>query len=116
MGHVKTFDVSMLVPEAVSLIGERIASQRLGLNWTQKELAAKAGISLRTLIRLENGEGNPALSALVAVCSALNLLNRFETLLPRVELTPEQILKGRPPRERARKSKSKSAWKWGDER
>lgn len=115
MRQIKIFDITMMPSEAIKLIGERIAAQRLGLNWTQKELAEKAGISLRTLIRLESGEGNPGLESLVGVCCALNLTNRFNILLPEVQMTPQHILEGEKTRERARKRGAAKEWKWGGE-
>jgi transcriptional regulator with XRE-family HTH domain len=40
----------------MKLLGERIRLGRRGRRWTQAELAERAGISARTVIRAENGD------------------------------------------------------------
>ena len=115
MRQINQFNVAMTVSEVVSEIGCRIAERRLGLNWTQRELAEKSGLSLSTLVRLESGIGNPRLEALVAVCTAMNLTEGFESLLPAVRATPQEIVAGVKSRRRASKSNQAKTWKWGDE-
>ena len=115
MWQFKTFDVSMTSDEIIHEIGHRIAAHRLNLNMTQKELSDRAGVSLRTLIRLEDGEGNLGISALTKVLSVLNLVDRFESLFPKVEMSAQMIINGEVPRKRSRKSVKHKIWKWGDE-
>ena len=62
-------------------LGERLARVRLERNLTQAALAEQAGVSKRTVERMEAG-GPTQLVNLVRVCRALNLLDRFETLIP----------------------------------
>ena len=106
----------MTATEVIVEIGRRIAERRLGLNWTQRELADKSGLSLSTLVRLESGIGNPRLEALVAVCTAMNLTEGFEALLPQVRATPQEIVAGVKVRKRASRLDQAKGWKWGDEK
>lgn len=62
-------------------------------NLTQATLAEEAGVSKRTLERLESGEVASRLSGLVRVCCVLGLLDRFEALFPAPGLSPVEQLK-----------------------
>lgn len=77
-------------------LGARLAAQRLALNLTQAELAQEAGVSKRTVERLESGAA-AQLAAFLRVCRALGLQERVEQLVP--ELPPSPLaqlkLKGR---------------------
>src|ERR1043165_4586465 len=63
-------------------IGERLARARLEHNLTQVQLAEMAGISKRTLERLESGASSTQLTAFFRTCRALGLLPRFDALVP----------------------------------
>lgn len=52
---------------------------RIGLGWTQAELARRAGIALATLRRFER-EGQISLERLVKIASVLHALDAFEGL------------------------------------
>ena len=62
-------------------VGDRLARHRLGRNLTQAQLAREAGVSKRTVIRLENGESSQ-LTNLVRVLRALSLLGNLDALVP----------------------------------
>lgn len=62
-------------------IGTRIAKQRVSLNLTQKDMAEKSGVSLRSVINLEKGKDTNT-STLYRVLGALNLLNNMEYIVP----------------------------------
>jgi transcriptional regulator with XRE-family HTH domain len=47
--------------EALQLLGEQISLGRRERRWTQSELAERAGISVRTLNRVEHGDPRVAL-------------------------------------------------------
>lgn len=66
----------------LSELGRRLAQARLGKQFTQKYLAERAGVSKRTVERLESGEVAPQLTAFVRICRALELVERFERLVP----------------------------------
>lgn len=104
---------------ALKLIGERISRRRLERNLTQAELSTNAGVSKRTVERLEAGESTQ-LSNFLRILRALDLLDGLEALLP--ELPPSPIdrlrLKGRQ-RQRASSTREPEtqarAWTWKDE-
>jgi transcriptional regulator with XRE-family HTH domain len=83
-------------------IGSRLATARLAQNRTQAALSDEAGLSKRTVERLESGEVAARLSGLVRVCRALDLVDRLDALVPSptVILVDELKLAG-PPRKRA---------------
>lgn len=101
------------------LVGERLAALRLERNLTQQQLAEQAGLGLRTVQRLELGEAATQLSSFIRVCRVLDLLERFELLLPEPVPGPMTQLKqaGRK-RKRATGKKKPSGtakkWTWGE--
>lgn len=98
-------------------LGSRLTAARLGRNLTQAVLAEQAGISKRTLERLESGQGATLLSTFTRVCRALGLTDGFEALVPDSIPSPiaELQLRGRT---RRRASGKKAAarppkpWTW----
>jgi len=80
----------------------RLRAHRLRRNWTQAELARRAGISVQCYQNFETGYGNITLAHLLRILGILGLINRFALLIP--ELEEERTLKEvcRPPRQRAR--------------
>ena len=103
-------------------IGARLAQKRLAQNLTQSQLAREAGISQRTVRRLESGEVATQLTALLRVCRVLGLIERFEELVPEILPSPMAQLKlGRRKRQRASTARTvspppQSPWTWGDDR
>ncbi|MEW6302743.1 MAG: helix-turn-helix transcriptional regulator [Verrucomicrobiota bacterium] len=100
-------------------LGGRLAGVRLERNLTQAALAERAGVAKRTVERLESGEVATHLSGFVRVCRALDLLERFDSLLPEPVPGPIAQLKmqGRK-RQRAANRKAASGapkkWTWGE--
>jgi len=100
-------------------LGSRFARIRLERNLTQAQLAEQAGISKRTIERLETGAAATQLSGFVRVCRALNVLERLDALIPEPVPSPVELLKLRG-RQRQRASTSKPVkpaakkWQWGD--
>jgi transcriptional regulator with XRE-family HTH domain len=123
----------------------QLANIRLSRNITQRQLAEEAGISLRTVRRLENGEG-ASLDSFLRVLIALRLPHVLEHVLPDPSIRPMERLEGRKKlRQRARpktssdksgmfgpstnpdtnpdqettpppdRSSEDAAWRWGDE-
>jgi transcriptional regulator with XRE-family HTH domain len=104
-------------------LGGRLAQARLEKNLTQAQLAIQAGISKRTVERLEAGKAGTQLSAFVRVCRALELIERLEILVPETAPSPMTQLKlGGRKRRRASAPKAPGAihesapgtWTWGD--
>ena len=100
------FDVTMTEEEALCEAGRRLARIRLSRNIAQSELAQRAGVSKRSLERLEAGASGLRLDLFFAVCGALGLISGFEALLPEIQLSPQDILEKRTLPKRARKRKN----------
>jgi transcriptional regulator with XRE-family HTH domain len=104
----------------MSELGGRLAQARLDRNLTQAQLAEQAGVSKRTVERLESGSVATRLSGFIRVCRVLDMVERFDLLVPEPLPSPIELLKRRGrKRERAsarakRKALSKK-WQWGDE-
>jgi transcriptional regulator with XRE-family HTH domain len=100
-------------------LGGRLAKIRLDRNFTQAQLATQAGVSKRTVERLESGAVATQLSGFIRVCRVLEVIERFELLVPEPVPSPVQQLKlaGRK-RQRASAAKpakpSAKKWQWGD--
>ncbi len=106
---------------ALSELGQRLAQHRLTRNLTQAELAAEAGVSRRTVLRLEGGESTQ-LTHLIRVLRALHLLGSLETWIPAPVASPlEQLRLQQQKRRRASRrvrepSTTKAqGWTWGDD-
>ena len=104
-------------------IGDRLAAARLSRNLTQAALARDAGISKRTIERLEAGM-SVQLTSLIRVLRALDLLAGLDALLPPSRPGPIELLEaGGKPRQRASGERAGAAdadqpaepWSWGDE-
>ena len=103
------------VVDAVILreLGGRLARARLERNLKQADLARQAGVSKRTLERMEAG-GATQLVNLVRVCRALGLIERFEILIPEPVNSPVTQLKlqGKARKRAASVARTKPAGKW----
>ena len=104
---------------ALKELGGRCAQYRLNRNQTQEALAKEAGVSLRTLHRVEHGHSTQA-SNLIRILRALGLLGNLEALIPEPAISPIQQVKMHGKRRRRASSKSdkpeqKAPWSWGDE-
>jgi len=101
-------------------IGERISTIRLNQNLTQADLAEQAGVSKRTVERLEAGE-SVQITNLIRLLRSLGLQQRLELLFPAPVPSPIAQLKlqGKKRRRASSKGQQRSAngtkWKWGDE-
>ena len=97
----------------LSELGSRLAFIRLAQNLTQAQLAKQAGVSKRTVERMESGAVATQLSAFLRVCRVLGLQDRLELLLPEQAPSPVAQLKlrGRT-RKRASGQPQKAPTKW----
>ena len=99
-------------------LGKRIAQYRINANLTQKTLANEAGISKRTLERLETGH-SIQLSGLIRVLRSLELLNNLSALVPDAGPRPMDLLKMKGEKRRRASSTRKTddsgePWTWVD--
>lgn len=97
-------------------IGTRLSAARLARNLTQADLARDAGISKRTLERLEAGE-SAQLTSFIRLLRALDLIEGLGALLPAARPGPIELLEaGGKPRQRASGDEvSGEPWSWGDD-
>jgi transcriptional regulator with XRE-family HTH domain len=109
-------------------LGQRISAARLARGLTQAQFAAAAGMSKRTLERLEDGESTQ-LGNLVRCLRVLDRLEGFERLLPDAPPNPVDLLKrhgasrqraagsrgGAPSQASPATASPTSSWVWGDE-
>jgi len=95
----------------------RLESIRLSRNTTQAQLAKEAGISPRTIGRLEKGQG-VSVDTFIRVMKALGIHHSLEALLPDPTVRPiERVGFGTGERKRARPTPSnqeRPKWSWGD--
>jgi transcriptional regulator with XRE-family HTH domain len=100
-------------------IGNRIAQYRLNQDKTQAALAQEAGVSSRTMTRVERGHSVQS-SSLIRILRALKLVENLDRIIPEPLVSPVQqlIMQGKQ-RKRAsskpEKSQKKGTWSWGDE-
>lgn len=100
-------------------LGARLARVRIESDLTQAALAEQAGVSKRTVERLESGQVATQLSGFLRVCRVLGLLERLETFLPEPTPGPMARLKQQG-RKRQRATGKKTSgdttkkWTWGD--
>ena len=103
-------------------IGKRLESVRLVQNISQQDVADKAGVSRRTISRMENGQG-VTFNTLIRVMRALDLTNHLEDLVPSLDIRPIERVKQKQERKHASSPRkknpstpsTKTPWKWGDQ-
>ncbi len=112
----------LLADDAVlAELGRRLADTRLSLQLTQAELAANAGVSKRTIERLEDG-ASTQLSNLIRCLRALNRLEALDVLAPEAQPNPVDLLKRRNRTRTRKRSRTRGQippsgqWVWGDEK
>ena len=101
-------DAILKTPQEVRRdIAVRAQARRLALNMSQKELAARCGVSLGSVKRFET-TAEISLTALVSIAMVLNDLEAFAALFS--PQRPENLftLKDSPPRKRAGRKRHES--------
>ena len=99
-------------------LGARIKRNRIDMQLSQQDFAAKAGISTRTLSAAENGE-DIRLSSLLRILRTLNCLENLDLLLPELAFDPESyrtLGRERKRISKSNKNRNKIKWKWEDEK
>ncbi|MBX9616261.1 MAG: helix-turn-helix domain-containing protein [Brevundimonas sp.] len=100
--------------------GRRMAEARLAKAMTQAQFALAAGVSKRTIERLEDG-GSVQVANLVRCLRALGKLEGLDRLVPETPPNPIDLLERQgKTRQRARPDADSGAgggapWTWGDE-
>ncbi len=89
-------------------IGEQLRRRRLEQNISQKALATYAGVSLSSVVNIENGK-SISLATLVPLLRALNSLDLLASFTKEPEISPieyAKLLEGKKERKRASSTKS----------
>ena len=100
-------------------IGNRIARYRIDQQVTQADLAEQAGVSKRTVERVEAG-ASMQFSTVIRILRVLDLLPGLDRMIPAPSPRPMDLLKHKGKlRQRAssgqRSNKLPKKWSWGDE-
>jgi len=96
---------------------QRLEKIRIAKNINQTQLADDAGVSRRTITRMENGQG-VSFDTFIRVVRALGLAGHLASLLPDPQIRPiDRVRQRAKERKYARpKKRSKaSEWAWGEE-
>jgi transcriptional regulator with XRE-family HTH domain len=80
-------------PVVLQELGARLAGERLAQDLTQAQLAEQAGVSKRTVERLEAGAVATQLSTFLRVLRVLGLQDKLEVLIPEPAPSPLEQLK-----------------------
>jgi len=101
----------------LSVLGARLTSARLALNLTQAELAHRAGVSKRTVERLESGQSTQ-LTNFIRILRTLDLIEGFALLLPPPQPSPMDLLRlegNAPQRATGSAGPPQTPWTWADD-
>ena len=106
-------------PQILIELGSRLARHRLNQNMTQGQLAHEAGVSKRTVVRLENGESTQ-LTHFIRILRTLDLLKNIDALIPAPLISPVEALKAAKKERRrastAGKKPRMGLWTWGEDK
>jgi len=117
---------TLLTDESIlTEIGKRVARRRLDLQLTQAELAGEAGVSKRTVERIEAG-ASAQMSSMIRIFRVLKLLPGLESVISEAGPGPMYLLrqKGKVRQRASSKRKpgnsssdrSDEPWSWDDEK
>lgn len=88
----KIMDIESITPHAIATeLGDRIRIARLNADLTQKELAEKAGISIKAVTNSEKGKST--LESFVAILVALKMTAQLNAFIPKQQISPIQLAK-----------------------
>ena len=76
--HLLPFEAETFLEE----LGRRISIARRSRGWTQQDLAAKSGVSIRTMTGIEKGLPTIQMGFWLSALWALDLLEAFASLQP----------------------------------
>jgi transcriptional regulator with XRE-family HTH domain len=100
-------------------LGERLARLRIERQITQAELARQAGVSKRTVERIEAG-ASTQLSSLLRILRVLDLLPNLERMIPEAAARPLDLLARKGKRRQRASGSGRTAavdkpWSWDED-
>ncbi|WP_404420545.1 helix-turn-helix domain-containing protein [Nibricoccus sp. IMCC34717] len=95
------FQPSISEREAVRELLGRLKAQRLSRNWSQAEVAARAGLTRTAYQNFELGLSNATLLSVVRILGVLGFLDRLAELIPVAEAPRTLETLNEPKRQRA---------------
>jgi transcriptional regulator with XRE-family HTH domain len=98
-------------------LGTRLSAARLSRDLTQAQLAHEAGVSKRTVERLEGGR-SAHLTSFIRILRTLGLAERLDLLLPPAQPEPMDLLRRAgeaPQRASGGTARRDEPWSWADE-
>jgi transcriptional regulator with XRE-family HTH domain len=95
---------SKTTEEWEATLGRQLRDLRLRQNVDQRQLAEQAGVALNVVKNLESGKG-ATVKSLVKVLRTLGRVEWLDSLAPAVSISPLQMLKSKPSRQRASRGK-----------
>jgi transcriptional regulator with XRE-family HTH domain len=102
----------------LSELSARLAQARLDLDMTQEGLAEEAGVSKRTVERLESGQ-SVQLSNLIRIFDALGLVSHLNQIIPPSGPRPMEMLRHQGKQRRRATGGMMGPpkpWAWGDDK
>lgn len=88
-------------------LGRHLRTLRLRLDLDQRELAARSGVALGVVKRLEAGRG-ATVKSFLKVLRTLGRAEWIHSLAPEVSISPLQMLKTKRPRRRASRKRERT--------
>jgi transcriptional regulator with XRE-family HTH domain len=80
--------------DLIQQIGKRFSDYRKRMGYTQKEIAAKSGLSVFTISTFENGSYTGlTLASFIRLLRAIDSLDEIEKLLPELPESPRELFK-----------------------
>lgn len=97
--------VNKTAEELLQALAGNVRTLRINQGMSQQEAALKAGLSLRTLVNLED-HGRSTVETLLRVLRALGVSDPLGSLVPPVRVSPMALLRSATPPQRVRKRRS----------
>lgn len=80
--------------DIIRLLGKRYSEYRKRMEYTQKEVAKKSGLSVFTISSFENGSSTGVtLASFIKLLRAIDSLDEIEKLLPELPASPRELFK-----------------------
>jgi putative transcriptional regulator len=116
MSHYHDFKTAS-PQQSIRELGQQLEQLRLSKNLSQSAVATEAGVSRRTITRMEAGE-TVSLDTFIRVLKVYEVADRLASLFPEHDVRPiERVKLGGKQRKRAGSAKNSNTetWSWADD-